>query len=539
VARVKAEADARLQHELERVREEAVATHWTLAETQAQTVRDAAIQEARTAAEEAAARALEAEVARVRAETEARLEGELARVRAEADQARLEQEQAQLDAHNIRAVAAREARAAAEAAAAQALETQVATVREEADARLHTELERVRREAEFARVMHQEDAEKIREAAAKEARAIAEAALHAETDRARAEANARLQQEIASLRADAERRQALELEAIRADVSRLREAATEEARAAAAAAVAGEVARAKTTVGTGSVSTARPGARGELAAGWNLTALRVPERARRALLPAAAVLLMAAAGGVGLSALRSGGEGGWLGAARNAAAGLFGEETPALSVPADTPTVPAAPAKAPARRAAAAKKPASDPKAANAQAVDAKAPDALTVGFLTIYSRIPLEISSGGRSLGTTEDGQLVMTAGSHEVVLVNDRFRFRTVVQIGVEPGKNTAYTVALPSGSVQVDTTPGAEVWVEGERVGVAPLAEIAVPIGTREVTVRHPELGERSQSVEVAVGQTAHVSVLLARTDAPPVAAPRLAPLSMAPAPRTPVP
>ncbi len=161
------------------------------------------------------------------------------------------------------------------------------------------------------------------------------------------------------------------------------------------------------------------------------------------------------------------------------------------------------------------------------------------MGFLSVYSRLPVEISSEGRRLGTSDDGQMVLTAGSHEIALVNERFKFRSVVRIGVRPGENTVYTVPLPSGSVQVETTPGAEVWVEGEHVGVAPLGELSVPIGTREIVVRHPDFGERAESVEVTTGQTARVTVVLARSESAPLtnAAPRLAPLSMAPASRNP--
>ena len=141
--------------------------------------------------------------------------------------------------------------------------------------------------------------------------------------------------------------------------------------------------------------------------------------------------------------------------------------------------------------------------------------------------------------LGTSDDGQLVLTAGSHDLVLENARFAFRSVIRIGVRPGENTSYTVPLPSGAVRVETTEGAEIWVEGERAGLAPLGDVAVPIGTREIVVKHPALGERRQSVEVSAGATALVSLALAdaTADPAPAATPRLAPLSMPPPPRTP--
>jgi hypothetical protein len=75
--------------------------------------------------------------------------------------------------------------------------------------------------------------------------------------------------------------------------------------------------------------------------------------------------------------------------------------------------------------------------------------------------------------------------------------------------------------------DDDAGAEVWIEGERVGVAPVEATAVTIGTREVVVKDAAFGERKQSVEVKNGETTELTVML-RPGAP-AAAPRLAPLS----------
>ena len=53
--------------------------------------------------------------------------------------------------------------------------------------------------------------------------------------------------------------------------------------------------------------------------------------------------------------------------------------------------------------------------------------------------------------------------------------------------------------------------EVWVEGEHVGTLPLGDISVPLGTREVLVRHPQFGERRQTVEVTYGSPTQVSLM----------------------------
>ena len=67
----------------------------------------------------------------------------------------------------------------------------------------------------------------------------------------------------------------------------------------------------------------------------------------------------------------------------------------------------------------------------------------------------------------------------------------------------------------------------------MGVAPLAPFRVPIGSREVLVRHADLGERRLSVEVVLGQPTELSVVFRDSAAPtPQTPPRLAPLSMPP-------
>ena len=89
---------------------------------------------------------------------------------------------------------------------------------------------------------------------------------------------------------------------------------------------------------------------------------------------------------------------------------------------------------------------------------------------------------------------------------------------------------------GVLIVNTAPGAEVFVDGERVGSAPLAPIPAAVGAREVLVRHVDHGERRQSVDVTPGKPVELSVLFEGTTIGPRPQPKLAPLSMPPAARS---
>ena len=152
-------------------------------------------------------------------------------------------------------------------------------------------------------------------------------------------------------------------------------------------------------------------------------------------------------------------------------------------------------------------------------------------GFITAFSRIPMDVYADGKRIGSTEDGQLLLANGTHQIEFVSERFHYRAVAALTIPAGHVLPYTVALPSADVRVTTTPGAEIWIEGERVGVAPMEPVAVLIGTREIVVRDSYGAEKRQTVEVKYGGTTEVSLTpeaVAGDESSP-ATPRLAPLT----------
>lgn len=525
VARLREESDAKREAELARARQEAERARRAQQQAQAdlEAIRNTAAGEARAAAEEAAARSLEAEVQRVRAQAEGHLQEELARVRAEAEQAREALQQAQIDAEAARDAAAREARAAAEAATSREYEVKVARLQSEAEARLRAELERVRQETDRARLAGQTEMELVRQDAEREARARAEAMLRAEIERARAEADARLASEVADVRAEAERRRAADLAAIQAELDLARDAAREIAHAAAAGAISAEVARAEISmpVVTARVaaeaagrlaSAATSGAAGTLRV-TGVVARSVWERLPAHTLPAVAALLLLAAA-VTLVDVR--------GAASTGMSSLSRTLAPVARAAQATATqwLGAASQRL---RALVAPRGAADPATPSASTDVGTPPETVrgaerTSGMLVVFSRVPLGLYVAGRRIGSTEDGQIVIAPGRYRVGLVSTRLNYRGEVVIDVRPAALTSHTVSLPDGLLQVNTEPGAEVWIEGERAGVAPLGALPVPIGTREIVVRHPDLGERREIVEVRYGETTQATIARREDTAP---------------------
>ena len=141
-----------------------------------------------------------------------------------------------------------------------------------------------------------------------------------------------------------------------------------------------------------------------------------------------------------------------------------------------------------------------------------------------------MEVYADGKRIGTTEDGQLLLASGTHQIEFVSERFRYRAAASLTIPAGHVLPYTVALPSADVRITTTPGTEIWIEGERVGVAPLEQIHVPIGTREIVVRDAVGAEKRQVIEVKLGDTLELSLTpeTVTSESGP-AIPHLAPLS----------
>jgi hypothetical protein len=141
-----------------------------------------------------------------------------------------------------------------------------------------------------------------------------------------------------------------------------------------------------------------------------------------------------------------------------------------------------------------------------------------------VFSRVPLELHLSGRRIGSTDDRQIVLTPGRHQIVLVSTRLNYRGEAIVEIRSGELTTHNVSLPDGLLRLDTEPGAEVSIEGQLVGVAPLGALPMPLGTREVLVRHPQLGERRVHVEVKYGGVTEAQIPL-RDAAPAVDPPSL--------------
>ena len=121
-------------------------------------------------------------------------------------------------------------------------------------------------------------------------------------------------------------------------------------------------------------------------------------------------------------------------------------------------------------------------------------------GGVRLVAPVELKVLEGERVLGSSADGPIVASAGVHQLDLINTVLGFRSRSAVTFRAGEISSLTIAVPNGRLSVNAQPWAAVWVDGRALGETPLANIEIPIGEHELIFRHPQLGERRQTITV---------------------------------------
>ena len=129
-------------------------------------------------------------------------------------------------------------------------------------------------------------------------------------------------------------------------------------------------------------------------------------------------------------------------------------------------------------------------------------------GFVEISAPIVLQVSEGGRSLGTSEN-QIMLAPGHHELRLANADLNYVVTKAVEVEPGEGARLQIDA-KGVANINAQPWAEVWIDGAKAGETPLANLPITLGVREIVFRNPQFAERKVVVTVVSGTAATVTV-----------------------------
>jgi hypothetical protein len=130
-------------------------------------------------------------------------------------------------------------------------------------------------------------------------------------------------------------------------------------------------------------------------------------------------------------------------------------------------------------------------------------------GGVKLVTPIELKVLEGDKVYGSTADGAIVASAGTHQLDLSNAALGFRTRMAVTFRPGQIVSVNVTIPMGKVNLNAQPWGEAFIDGRSVGDTPLANVNVPLGEHEVVFRHPNLGERRQTITVRADTPTRVS------------------------------
>jgi hypothetical protein len=123
-----------------------------------------------------------------------------------------------------------------------------------------------------------------------------------------------------------------------------------------------------------------------------------------------------------------------------------------------------------------------------------------TVGWVAFKAPFEMRVFEDGALLGTTATERVMLPAGQHTFDVVNDELEFSGRVSVRIPGGNTATAAVTVPNGRMSINARPWAEVFIDGQSIGTTPLANVPVALGRHEVVWRHPQLGERRQTVIV---------------------------------------
>jgi hypothetical protein len=137
--------------------------------------------------------------------------------------------------------------------------------------------------------------------------------------------------------------------------------------------------------------------------------------------------------------------------------------------------------------------------------VDIAGVSAEQTGWVTIKSPVRLDVAEAGRQLGTSDQPRIQLAPGTHSITLSNRTVAYSSVHTVRVTAAEEAVLTVA-PTGRVNLNAQPWAEVWIDGTRAGETPLANLQVLLGSREFVFKHPQHGERKLTATVSTNPIA---------------------------------
>ena len=137
-------------------------------------------------------------------------------------------------------------------------------------------------------------------------------------------------------------------------------------------------------------------------------------------------------------------------------------------------------------------------------------------GFAMVSAPFVVQIAEHGKALGTSED-QVILGPGRHDLNLSNADLSYNTIETVEVTPGEVTRVSVD-PRGRANINAAPWAEVWIDGEKAGETPLANVPIRLGVREIVFKNPQFPDRKVVTTIKADTPASIAVDFSKDHTP---------------------
>jgi hypothetical protein len=135
-------------------------------------------------------------------------------------------------------------------------------------------------------------------------------------------------------------------------------------------------------------------------------------------------------------------------------------------------------------------------------------------GWLTVNAPFDVQVLEGADVVGASSTSRIMLAAGRHELTVVNSVLEFSQPQRVDIVAGRVTTLQVVPPRVNLNVNARPWADVTIDGVEAGQTPIANLPIAVGTHQMVFRHPQLGERRQTVTVTTTGPNRVSIDLTR-------------------------
>jgi hypothetical protein len=129
-------------------------------------------------------------------------------------------------------------------------------------------------------------------------------------------------------------------------------------------------------------------------------------------------------------------------------------------------------------------------------------------GFVAISIPFVVNVSEAGKALGTSENA-IILSPGRHTLRLVNKELEYSATETLEIRAGETTRVDLD-PKARANINAVPWAEVWIDGQKEGETPLANVSIRLGVRDIVFKNPQFPERKQTITITGGAPATISV-----------------------------